>query len=991
MLKNSGIPWGISEAAFNLKDLNNNYQYKAFGVPWLGLKRGLDEDIVVSAYSVFLSLMYDKNNSIKNIKELEKEGMQGKYGFYESIDYTASRLNAKEKRRIVKTYMAHHQGLILLSINNFINNKILVERFYNNPEIEAIDILLQERMPQKAIVTKEKKEKIEKLKMKDYQNYSQRIFTKLNQKLISSNVISNGSYTVCMLANGEGYSKYENILINRYKKTADYKQGNFFYIRDVDNNKIINANLEPNEQGKIIFAPDTTKFIKNVRNLEIKTSSVVCPDEPVEIKRLEITNLGEEGRRLEIINYFEPILCTPAQEYSHPAFNNLFLTYEKLEDGEIIVKRKKRGTDENNIFLGVNLYTENEKIGTLEYEIDKEKFFGQGNIEMPEMIAQNKPFSNKLLQVTESMLAFKQIMKIEPKQKIILDLISCVSNTKENTVEMLKQYENTNAISKVFELSKAKTEAESIYLGLTGKDIEEYQKMLTLLLFKNPLKSLNSVLPNKIYSQSELWKFGISGDLPIFLVKIGDINELYILKSVLKAYEFFRSKNIKIELVILNKEVNSYEHFLEHEINNEIQNRQILYLKNTFGGIFVINENEVSKEDINMLEFISNLSIDAGLGNIGLQLKDLEEEYSNKKIIKNVDKNFEIDNEKEILNEDYINLKYYNEYGGFSDDGLEYKFKISDEQKLPTIWSMVLTNPNFGTIITQNLGGFTWYENSRLNRISAWNNMPSQDIPSEIIYLENVDNGKKWSLSQNISNYQEYHISYGFGYVKVKTIKDEIIQELTNFVPIEDNIKINLLKLKNTSNEVKRLRIFYYIKPILGEDEIKTNGYIYVEKKQNNIIATNMYKNELKNEEVFVITNEKIINFTGDKDEFIGETNLKTPQKLLTNNSGLYKDSCIAIEIELKLEAYENKEIVINLGAKKNQEEIPLKYNNVEFCKDALEKTKKYWYELLNQIHVNTPIESMNIMLSGWAAYQTICSRLWAKSGYYQSRRSSGI
>lgn len=979
MQKNFGTPWGISEAAFNLKDLNNNYQYKAFGVPWLGLKRGLDEDIVISAYSVFLSLIYDKNSSIKNIKELERDGMCGKYGFYESIDYTSSRLNAKEKSRVVKTYMAHHQGLILLSINNFINNQILINRFYENPEIEAVDILLQERMPQKAIVTKEKKEKIEKLKMKDYQNYSERVFTKLNSKLISSNVISNGFYTVCTLANGEGYSKYKNILINRYKKTADYKQGNFFYIRDIDNNKIISSNLEENEYGKIIFAPDATKFVKTVGNLEIKTSNIVSPDEPVEIKRLEITNSEEDVKRLEIINYFEPILCTPSQEYSHPAFNNLFLTYEKLEDGEIIVKRKKRGTNEENIFLGVNLYTENEKIGKLEYEIDKEKFFGQGNIEMPEMLEQNKPFSNNLSQVTESVLAIKQLIKIEPKQKITVDLILCVSNVREDVIKMLKQYENTNALSKVFELSKAKTEAESIYLELKGKDIEEYQKMLTLLLLKNPLKSLNSVLPSKIYSQSDLWKFGISGDLPILLVKISDTNETYILKSILKAYEFFRSKNIKIELVILNKEMNSYEHFLENAINNEIQNKQILYLKNVFGGIFVINENEISKEDINMLEFVANLSIDAGLGNIDSQLKDLEEEYSNRKLVKNVDKNIEIGSQKETLNEDYINLKYYNEYGGFTKDGLEYKFKISDEQKLPTIWSTVLANPNFGTIVTQNLGGFTWYKNSRLNRISAWNNTASQDIPSEIIYLENIDNGKKWSLSQNISGNQEYHISYGFGYVKNKTIKDEIIQELISFVPIEENIKINILRLKNTSNELKKIKIFYYIKPVLGEDEVKTNSYIYVDKNQNTVIAKNMYKNEMKDEEVFIVTNEKIINFTGDKDEFIGKT-LKKPQKLLTNNNGLYKESCVAIEIEVRLEAYENREIVINLGAKEIKEGLSLKYNSVEVCKEALDKTQKYWYELLNQIHINTPIESMNIMLNGWAAYQTICSRLWAKS-----------
>ena len=997
--KKIGTLWGISEAAFSLKDLNNNYQYKAFGIPWLGLKRGLDEDIVISPYSVFLSLTYDFTSSLNNIRKLEKEGMVSKYGFYESIDYTVSRLNANEKKRIVKTYMAHHQGLILLSINNCINNNILVKRFSSNPEIEAVDILLQERMPKKAIVTKEKKEKIEKLKMKDYQNYVETVFTKPVLGLKRANVISNGEYTICNLTDGRGYSKYKDILINRFKETADYKQGKFFYVRNLSNNQILSANIEQGETGKIIFAPDVTQMIKKTQNLELKTLNTVSPDEAIEIKRLEITNNNEQEETLEIINYFEPILCTPMQEYSHPAFNNLFITYEKEDTGEIIVKRKKRGNNEENIFLGVNLITESKTIGTLEFEIDKEKFIGQGNIDVPNMIMQNKPFSNSLELVTESILATKKIIKVGAKQKAQIDLILCVSENKEKVKEMLKIYNNTNATSKIFELSRAKIEAESIYLGLKGLDIEKYQKMLSFLLFQNPMKSLEKVIPQRVYSQSDLWKFGISGDLPILLVKIKDINEKYILKDLLKAYDFYRNMNIKIELVILNKEVNSYENNLENEINKEIQNKQIMFLKNCYGGIFVINENEITNEDINLLEFRANLIIDGNRGSLNTQLKDLEEEYTknyNSKYSNSVNE----DTDKEMLYQDYSNLKYYNEYGGFTEDGLEYKFRISHENKLPTVWSMVLANPKFGTIVTQNLGGFTWSKNSRLNRISSWNNTLSQDIPSEIIYLEDLDNYKNWNFSQNLTNNQEYHLSYGFGYINLKTIKDEILQELTQFIPMEDSIKVNLFKFKNTSNKSKNLNIYYYIKPVLGEDESKTSGYIYVEKNNNIILATNMYKDELKDEKVFLTSSEKIIKYTGNKQEFIGGFNLQRPKKILRGDSGLYRKSCIAMQISLRIKPYETKEFTLCLGVKERENEkennkdektILLELVNVEKCKEKLQKTQKYWYELLGKIHVNTPIESINIILNGWGAYQSITSRLWAKSGYYQSGGAIGF
>lgn len=993
-----GIPWGISEAAFSLKDLNNNYQYKAFGIPWLGLKRGLDEDAVISSYSVFLSLIYDLNSSIQNIRRLEFNGMLGKYGFYESVDYTSSRLKTNQTKEIVETYMAHHQGLILLSINNIINNKILINRFYKNPEIEAIDILLQERMPQKAIVTKEKKEKVEKLKIKDYQNYSERVYTKVNKDIPTLNVISNGTYTVVSLVDGRGYSKYKNILINKFKETDDYNQGNFFYIKNLSNNKIISANLEKDNEGKVVFAPDCIKIIKTVGNIKLKTINVVAPDEPVEIRRLEITNEGDKTENLEVINYFEPVLSSKEQEYSHPAFNNLFVTYEQIETEEIIVKRKKRGAREKDIYIGVNLYTENKTIGNLEYEINKERFFGQGHISgLPAMLENNKPFSNRLSQVTESVLATKRIIKLEAGKKAIVDFVMCVSENKDNVIEVLNAYRNTNAITRAFELSKAKIEAETIYLGLTGQDIEKYQKMLSLLIFQNPMKYLQSKsIPNRVYSQSDLWKFGISGDLPILLVKIRALNEKYILKDVLKAYEYFRNKNIKIELVILNREINSYEHSLEHAIEGEIQNRQLLYLKNIFGGIFTINENELEKEDLELLEFRANLVLDASLGSTDTQLKDLEEEFLARRIstkdcrcrvlplpviVENI----------ETLNEDYTNLKYYNEYGGFTENGAEYKFKVSDNQKLPTVWSTILANPEFGTLVTQNLGGFTWHKNSRLNRITAWNNTPSRDIPSEIIYLEDLENGRKWSLSQNISQNQEYHLTYGLGYVNLKTLKDEILHELDTFVPLDKNIKINILKLKNTSSEQKKIKIVYYIKPVLGEDEIKTSGYIKVEQKGNFVTAVNMYKHELKNEEIFVTSNKKINVFTGSKDEFLGTKDLVEPKKNLKNNNGLYQKSCIAIKIETTLDAYEAKNILLNLGVKQENEILNEEYRNVEKCEELLKNTKQYWYKLLNKVHVNTPVESMNIMLNGWSAYQSIVSRLWAKSGYYQSGGAIGF
>ncbi len=1005
--KELGIPWGISEAAFNLKDFNNNYQYKSFGVPWLGLKRGLEDDMVVSPYSVFLSLNYVPKEAIENLKILEKENMYDKYGFYESIDYTISRLKYGKKFEPVKTYMAHHQALSLLSINNFINNNILVKRFMNNPEMQAIDILLQERTPEKAIITKEKKEKVEKVKPKDYQNYIESNYTKIQSKLNIANTISNGSYTVCVKQNGEGFSKYNNILINRFKETADYKQGILFYIKNVSNKRIwVNTPIDQTNRGdkfNINFAPERDEFVRTDANIETTTKITVSPDDSLEIRRLELKNNGMQEETLEITNFFEPVISKAAQDYAHMAFNNLFLTYQFLENENILVKRKKRGKDEKDIYLGACLYTESDTIGEFEFEIDKEKFLGKKQNLIPEMVKDSKPYSKNIGLVTESCLAMKRTIKVMPGETVTIDLLICVEYEKNKVIELLEKYKNTKIVNKTFELAKAKIQAESIYLGLKGTDIEKYQKLLSYIIFNNPLKKfdLNS-LPERIYSQSKLWKYGISGDIPILLVKIEDLNDIYVIQDILKAYEFFKSKNIRIDLVILNEEENSYDQYVNYEIENAILNRQMEYLKNIAGGIFVINSNQIEKEDRELLEFKSSIIIDAKKGDIKTQIEDLEEEYL--KSLKNIGIDSKLEYpvlEEEIYsnNIDMSTLKYYNEYGGFSEDGLEYVIKQDGQNKLPTVWSMILANENFGTLVTQNLGGFTWHKNSRLNRLSSWNNSPTSDIPSEIIYLKDCKTGKKWSLSDNLNDDStESFVTYGFGYVKYKSTKSNIIQELSIFVPRKDNIKINILKLKNLEANKRTLKILYYIKPVLGEDEIKTNGYIKLKRDKNIIIVNNLYKDSFKKNVAFVSSSEDIKSYTGNKDFFIGDGSIQNPEALdkvsLDNSSGLGQNSCIAIELEIELESYEDKEIILQFGEEETQldaKDVSYRYSKISNCVQELNKVKNYWYELLNKTQVKTPLESLNLIINNWAKYQTIVSRLWAKSGYYQSGGAIGF
>ena len=611
--KKLGITWGISESAFNLKDLNSNYQYKAFGIPWLGLKRGLADEMVVSSYGSILAIPDIPKDVVKNLKELEKCGMYGKYGFYEAIDYTPGRVRNKHKFETVKTYMAHHQALILLSINNLINNNILQERFIGNPEIKAVDILLQEKMPEDVIITKEKKEKIQKLKNIDYENYTERVFTKLNPYLNNFNVIANDNYTIAINEKGEGFSKYKDILVNRYKGTNEYPQGIGFYIKNIRTKRIWNTiyknDLIKPDKYEVSFLQDMDKFTRYDENIKTTLKIITTPEDPVEIRKLEIENTGNTEETLEVSSYFEPVLSVKEQDYSHMAFNNLFLKYEYLEDtNSILVKRNKRGNAEA-VFLGVNLYTENETIGELEYEIDGEKLNGGASLGIPKMIENSIPFSKNLGLTVYPIVSLKRTIKIKPNEKINLNLIITVAEEKEKIEENIKKYINTENIKKAFDLSRVRVEEEARYLGIKGKEIEYYQKILSYLIIQNPLKKLYLSKNKTQYFVEDLWKYGISGDLPILLVKIKDVSDAYVIKEILKAYEYFKVKNIKIDLVILNGEENVYERYVKEAIETEILNRHLMYEMNLKGGIFILNENEI--EDKNLLEFRADLILDA--------------------------------------------------------------------------------------------------------------------------------------------------------------------------------------------------------------------------------------------------------------------------------------------------------------------------------------------------------------------------------------------
>lgn len=610
------------------------------------------------------------------------------------------------------------------------------------------------------------------------------------------------------------------------------------------------------------------------------------------------------------------------------------------------------------------------------------------------------PFSKELGLVTDPCVALKRKIKLKPNEEITLNLIISVSEDIDEVTKSLKYYRTQENINTEFNISRAKVEEEARYLGFNSNDLMAFQALTPYVIYQNPVKSLYlDKLPKKEYKQSDFWKYGISGDLPIMLVTIDSVNDIYVVKQMLKAHEYLRVKGIDTDLIILDYEKNVYEQYVKEQILQEILNMQIGYLQNISGGIYLLNKNEIEDEDL--FKFRANIIIPANKGNVLEAIKEMEEEY--KQNVKNIgnDKSNIInipEFEKIRPNIDFSKLKYYNEFGGFSEDGKEYIIKVNKNENVPAPWSNILANKKFGSVVTSNMGGYTWSKNSRLNRISSWANTPSNDIPSEIIYLKDLDYGKTWSLGVSpMPDDEDYYITYGFGFARYYHASLGIIQESEVFVPENDSVKINIIRLKNTTSEKRKLKLVYYIKPVIGEDETKTNGYIDLKFENNTIYAKNIYGEGLS-KIVYVSSSKEISSYTGNNVSFVGNGDLSNPISLkkveLSMENALGNSSCIAIQMEIELEAYEEKREVLMLGEEDefaNVNEMINKYKNIDNALEELKKEKDYWNSKLRKVQVKTNVESIDIMLNGFAMYQTIVCRLYARTGYYQSGGAFGF
>ena len=999
--KKTNIPWGISESCYNMINANSNYQYRAFGAPGLGLKRGLEEDAVIAPYASAMALMIAPEKACENLELLKKKGLEGRFGLYEAIDYTPSRLQRGQSSAIVYSFMAHHHGMSLLSLAYLLRDKPMQKLFEAEPQFKATLLLLQERIPRATTFFAHTTD----IADINYVTSGQetRIINTPNTSVPKVQLLSNGRYHVMITNAGGGYSRWKDLAVTRWHEdvTCD-NWGTFCYIRDLDSKKYWSNTHQPTltkaDKYEAAYSQGRADFNTKQNEIETHTEIVVSPEDDIEMRRLRVTNRSGIRKTIEVTSYAEVVMANAASDLMAPAFSNLFVQTEIIPHKHTIMcTRRPRSAEEQSPWMFHLMATEGKHAEEISYETDRMAFIGHGNsIVNPQAMNNPGKLSGSQGSVLDPIVAIRYKIILEPEEVATIDMVIGIAETKEICQGLINRYQdNTPHKDRVFEMAWTHSQVVLRQINASEADAQLYGRLASSIIFTNTsFRADAAILINNHRQQSGLWGYSISGDLPIILLKIENQANMQMVKQLIQAHAYWRLKGLLVDLVIWNEAHNVYR----QDFQNDIQALIPSELKDRPGGIFVRAADQISNEDRILFQTAARVNISDSVGTLA--------DHVNRKTIAKVAIPRISKDEKYTASLTPItspkDLIFFNGSGGFSPDGKEYVIVTDDNSKTPVPWVNVIANPKFGTVVSESGSAYTWTENAHELRLTSWSNDPVSDTTGEAFYIRDEENGHFWSTALLPAGSKSPYITrHGFGYSVFEHMEDGIYSEMIVYVDIESTIKFTVLKIRNQSGRSRNLSATGYTEWVLGDNRMKTAMHINTEVDPDSgaIFSKNQYNTEFNNRVAFFDVDYLKKTFTGDRTEFIGRNGtLQNPDAMsrikLSGKVGLALDPCGAIQVPFFVADGEEQEIIFRLGAGKDANEasaIATQFRGAAKASEALEKVKKYWTNTIGALQVETPDKAINLITNGWLTYQTLSSRLWGRSGFYQSGGAFGF
>jgi cyclic beta-1,2-glucan synthetase len=998
--KERGVPWGVSESAFNGRDLFFTYQYSAFGVPGLGMKRGLGEELVISPYSTALGGMYLPHAAVENFAHLEKEGALGRYGFYEALDFNPIRLAEGQRVAIVRCYMAHHQGMSLVAIANVVHDGTMRHRFHRAPLIQSADLLLQERIPSGADSST-----IPLLEaVSDVKEVVQPPVRRLPSPLASvpaAHLLSNGRYTVMITAAGAGYSAWRNLAVTRWREDVTRDAwGSYLYLRDVGSGQLWSAGYQPTtttpDHYEVVFAEDRARIIRTDGRITSTLELVISPEDDAEIRRLSLTNNGSETRTIEVTSYTEVVLAAMAADIAHPAFSNLFVETEYLpQTHSLVAYRRPRAENDPRVWAAHVLAGAKSSNG-LQYETDRARFVGRGQtLREPLALLNSRPLTNTIGNVLDPIFSLRTRVSIAPGATEHLTFTTLVAASRESVVELAEKYHNLSTWERVSALAWTHAQVQLRYLRTLPDEAQLFQDLASRLLYADPwLRPSSKLMQSNNLNVTGLWRLGISGDRPIVLLRITEPEDRSLVAQLLRAHEYWRMKGFAVDLLILNEKELSYAGDLQTLLEGMVRENQAMFAHQEQigqGAIFVLRGEQLAPDQRLLLQTVARVIVVSKRGSLAEQL--LRHPRPTSLLVAPKALPLPVVDAAKLTQP---KLELFNGLGGFGEDGREYVIILDNGNWTPAPWVNVIANAEFGFIVSESGSGCTWSGNSRENQLTPWSNDPVSDTPGEVFYIRDDETNELWTptaLPIRIDN-TNYIIRHGQGYSRFEHVSHGIHSELLQFVSPDDPVKISVLTLTNSSNRPRKLTIAAYVEWVLGASHSVTATHIIIERDEETkaLFAYNPWDVEFGERIAFADLSGQQTGWTANRAEFIGRNGgLDAPVGLLNRKGlkgrvGAGLDPCAALKTAIALEANGRIEIVFLLGQghdRVHARELIQRYRATEPAK-VFAEVKQSWDKVLGKVQVTTPDRELDLLLNGWLLYQALSCRMWARAGFYQ-------
>ncbi len=1003
-----GVPWGISESGYNAIDAHLNYQYRAFGVPGLGLMRGLAEDLVIAPYASAMALMVAPEEACRNLEKLSAEGFAGRYGFYEAIDYTPSRLPHGQAGAIIRSFMSHHQGMTLLSLAYLLLDRPLQKLFESEPQFQATLLLLQEKIPRAADFYQHTADLSDSPADSSLQGASIRVSSSPDAPVPEVQLLSNGRYHVMVTSAGGGYSRWQDIAVTRWREdgTCD-SLGNFCYLRDAESGEFWSTACQPvpkkADRYEAIFSEGRAEFRRRDYGIDTHTEIAVSPEDDIELRRITITNRSGRLRTIDVTSYAEVVLASPAAEELHPAFSNLFVQTEILRrERAIFCTRRPRSEGEPTPCMFHLMAVQGEQVGEISYETDRMQFIGRGNTAArPRAMTDSSPLSGSEGSVLDPIVSIRYRITLEKDEEATLSIVTGVGDTRAAALAMVEKYQDRRLADRVFDLAWTHSHVLLRQINATETDAQLYCRLAGSVIYANAtLRAVPEIILRNRRGQSGLWGHAISGDLPIVLLSIEDPANIELVRQLVQAHAYWRLKGLAVDLVIWNEDHAGYRQMLHDRIMGLIAAGVETNVTDKRGSIFVRPADQIASEDRILIQTAARAIISDSRGSLADQLNRLKPAES--VMPRLTASRTHRDASAALAALPRPDLLFFNGLGGFTPDGREYVISTAPGQITPAPWVNVLANPQFGTVLSESGSAYTWAENAHEFRLTPWHNDPVSDASGEAFYIRDEERGHFWSPTPLPSRGATPYVTrHGFGYSVFEHTEHGIRSEVWVYVAADASVRFTVVKIKNGCGRPRRLSVTGYVEWVLGDLRAKTAMHVVteVDPASGALLARNPYNTEFPDRTAFFNADGETRTLTGDRTEFLGRNGtLESPAALsrtrLSGRVGAALDPCAAIQVSFDLADGQEREIVFTLGVGQNAaaaRQLANSFRGSAAARGALEAVWQYWKHTLGAVQVETPDASLNVLANGWLLYQTIACRLWARSGYYQSGGAFGF